>query len=335
MPHYRLLKTPGTSAVFFGASEPLSLAELTLCLPRLETACQNPRTETDAGLSWLSFDAEAQLTPADLSRLSRLTFLYALFQAEGDLLRPVPVPSDAIFPDDLSAILKYTGKTNPLFTRLMLHLAECSLRCTPKSRIRLLDPVAGKGTTLFESLMRGHEASGIEIVPRAAHDAAVYFQKYLETEKWRHKVEPEKRHGAACWRFTFAREKDALKENPGRLTLVAGDAKDIAKFYGKTAFEIIAGDLPYGVAHGNVTGAALQRSPEALLTACLPAWRTALVPGGVLALSWNTRVFPREAMLALLNKNGLMPLNDPPYDALSHRVDASIQRDIAIAVREG
>ncbi len=335
MTAYYLLPHPGVSAVFFDASETLSLAELTLCLGRLSVPASDARAETWAGARWYRFDAEGPLSVADLRRVSRLSSLYALFERQGDLLRPVDTGKEMPFGEDLSAILKYTGKTNALFTRLMLHVAELSLPYAPKGRVRLLDPVAGKGTTLYEALMRGWDAAGIEIVQRAAHDAAVYFQKYLETEKWRHKQQKEKRHGAPAYQFAFARDKDALRDDPGQWTMVAGDARCADHYFGKAAFDIIAGDLPYGVAHGNIAGGDKTRSPAALLSACLPAWRAALKPGGVLALSWNTHVLPPDGMAALLAGAGFQCLRDAPYDAFAHRVDASIRRDIAVGLKKG
>ena len=331
MPHYCILPHPGVSQVFFDASEPLSLAELALALRRLETRCENARAEDLEGLRLYAFDAEHPLSGDDLRRLAGLSSLYALFLREGAALRPIRLKRDAPFRGDLSGILKYTGKTNALFTRLMLHIAELSLPQAPTAPLRVLDPVAGKGTTLFEALMRGFDACGIEIVAKAAHEAAVYFQKYLETEKIKHKAHKEKMHGMSTWKFQFAADKQTLRDAPGEWMMVAGDSSQADRFFGKNAFDIIAGDLPYGVAHGNIAGARASRSPEALLRACLPAWRAVLRPGGVLALSWNTFVLPAEKMAAILQENGFSCLRDAPYDALAHRVDASIRRDIVVA----
>lgn len=330
---YLILPHPGVNAVFFDASQTLSLAELSICLRRLDTPCAAPRAYTLAGVRFYAFDAPSPLPPEDIRRLSRLSSLYALFATEGDLLRPIACVSDRPFGDDLSAILKYTGKTNVLFTRLMLHVAELSLRYTPKGRLSLLDPVAGKGTTLYEALMRGWDAAGIEIVSKAAHEAAVYFQKYLETEKWKHRAQKAKIYGMPSWRYTFARDKESLKSASGEWVMVAGDAKHADHFFGKAAFDIIAGDLPYGVSHGNIVGSRLIRTPKGLLENCLPAWHAALRPGGVLALSFNNLLFATAEMDALLFQNGFEVIKEPPYDAFAHRVDASIRRDIVIGVK--
>ena len=333
MVSYRILPHPGVNAVFFEASERLSLAELSLCLSKLQTCCGEPSATTLAGARWYAFDAENPLPEEDIAKLSKLSSLYALFQTEGTLLSPVAPKIFRPFPESLSAILKYTGKTNALFTRLLLHIAELSLPYTPKAPVRMLDPVAGKGTTLYEALMRGWNAAGIEIVRSAAHEAAVYFQKYLETEKWKHKAQKEKMHGAASFRFQFARDKLALKDSPGEWILIAGDAKLADHFFGKAAFDIIAGDLPYGVSHGNVAGGRLLRSPSELLMDCLPVWRAVLKPRGVLALSYNCLSFPREEMCSLLSQNAFDVRQEPPYDCFIHRVDASIRRDIAVGVK--
>lgn len=333
MQTYWILPHPGVNAVFFDASEGLSLAELSLCINKLETPCSPPRAETIAGARWYGFDAEKPLPEADLQRIGALSSLYVLFaQAEGsNAFLPTETGYARPFGDDLSAILKYTGKTNALFTRTMLHIAQLSLPYTPKAPIKLLDPVAGKGTTLFEGLMRGWDVSGVEIVHKAAHEAAIYFQKYLETEKWKHRVQKIKSHGAPTWQLTFARDKDGMKNTPGHWAMVAGDSKEAANYFGKAAFDIVCGDLPYGVAHGNITGGAPSRSPAALLRACLPAWHSTLKAGGVLALSWNTFVLPVVDMIEILTNAGFECLREPPYDALAHRVDAAIRRDIIVA----
>lgn len=330
---YWILPHPGISAVFFEASETLSQAELTLCLRTLETPCGAARAQTVAGTRWYCFDAGDVLQASDLRRLSRLSSLYALFLRCGDLLRPVEAAPERFFGEDLSAILKYAGKTNALFTRLMLHIASLSLPGSPDRPIRLLDPVAGKGTTLYEGLMRGWDVSGVEVVSKAAHEAAVYFQKYLETEKYKHKLQKVKSYGAPTWQIAFARDKETLKSSPGHFTMVAGDSREAVRYFGKAAFDIICGDLPYGVAHGNIAGAALSRSPKGLLHACLPAWNAVLKNDGILALSWNTFVFSTVDMEETLARHGFLCLRDAPYDSLAHRVDASIRRDVAIAAK--
>ena len=86
---------------------------------------------------------------------------------------------------------------------------------------------------------------------------------------------------------------------------------------------LIVTDLPYGVQH---RGDLMQ-----LLTVALPVWVSMLLPGGTLAMAWESTRFSREDMLATIAAGGLSALNTPPYDQLSHRVDRVIkQRDVVI-----
>ena len=58
--------------------------------------------------------------------------------------------------------------------------------------------------------------------------------------------------------------------------------------------------------------------------------KNVLKTGGVLALAWNTNVFPKAQFAALLEQAGFEVLLDGPYDQFAHRVDNSIMRDISI-----
>lgn len=320
-----ILPHPGENAVFFGSSEKLALAELSLCAARI--GGENTRTETLCGVTYYAVDLPAVPDENALLRLSRLSSAYALFEKEGDLLRPVLLDKKRVFGEDLSTILKYSGKTNASFTRWLLQMAALSVE-GGKEPLRVLDPIAGKGTTLFEAAMLGWQAAGVELLKAPAHDCAVYFRKYLEAGKWKHLLKEEKRSGALCWDFRFARDKDVLKTAPGRLTILCGDGAKATDYYGKGNFDVICGDLPYGVQHGSVAGGAPRdRTPRTLLRACLPAWREALRRGGVLALSWNVPTMPRAALMEEAAAAGFEPLCGPEYDDLEHRVDASITRD--------
>lgn len=326
MPTLYILPHPGENAVFFEASETLALAELSLCAQALGLPDASTHTETLGGLKYYVLDLPCAPDENVLLRLSRLSSAYALYEKCGDLLRPLPVEKRRVFGEDLSTILKYIGKTNPIFTRWLLQMAALSI---PECGCpRVLDPIAGKGTTLYEAAMLGWPAAGVEVLKSPAHDAAVYFRKYLETARFKHLLKEEKRSGSLCWDFRFAPDKDALKADPGRFTIVCGDGADAVKFFGKGCFDIVCGDLPYGIQHGSVAANGPRaRTPKALLAACLPAWREVLRPGGVAALSWNLYTLPRDAMLADAEKAGFAVLSGCAYDNLAHRVDSSILRD--------
>ena len=345
MTKYAILANPGYNKTYFASSKPLSLAELSVTAGSLQSACHDIGQMTIAGITYYCFSCDQALSQADLGLLSHLSFLYALFEVipgEQQLLKPLLIPDQPFFDRDISSILKYSGKTNELFTRLMINLALLSSDFSDNQPIRLLDPLAGKGTTLFEGLMRGFDVSGIEIGSKAVHETAVFLKKYLETGRYKHTMKKEKLSGpnksfsASVYRFEMARDKNALKDQASvrDLTLVAGDARLADQFFRKNSFHLLVADLPYGVQHGNVTNEkqnALTRNPDQLLKVCLPSWHAVLKPGGVIALAWNRNVLSREKLAAICEKEGFTVINDYPYDQFEHRVDQAIRRDILIA----
>lgn len=349
---YVILANPGHSRVYLEQATQLCLAELTLCCRTFSTGCNSFRRESIAGLPYYVFTADHRLTTEELARLWRLSFVYAVYEQDGGKdaveavrLLPVEKTQDAFDPM-VSSILKYPGKTNEQFTRLLINLALYSSRFAKEKRPLLLDPVAGKGTTLFEGLVLGCSVSGVEQNAKAVHEAQVYFKKYLETARYKFSLKQERLSGehksfsSAVSRFAFAPNKESFKTpgGPQELTLVAGDARYTDRYFKKNSFHLLVGDLPYGIAHGNVTspgqGSSLTRNPLELVKACLPAWSRVLKTGGAIALAWNTFVLPKADLASVLEKGGLCVLLDPPYDQLEHRVDQAIRRDVIVAVKQ-
>ena len=186
MSTYALLKNPSYTRVSFQDSEKLAQNELALINPIFS----NIRFENIGGVSYLLFDYSDSLTDEIIVNLSRLSFVYAIFRIEDTHLLPIHKNPAYFIGDDLSGILKYSGKTNELFTRLMLNLA---VNCVSKPHpLNILDPLAGKGTTLFEALMQNHNAYGIEIEAKTVQESYIYLKKYLETAKYKHTTHTEK-----------------------------------------------------------------------------------------------------------------------------------------------
>ena len=71
-----------------------------------------------------------ELSERDAGLLANLSSLYALFEVAGaagsELLRPVPLRRLDRYDDDLLTILKYPGKTNEQFTKLLLNVTLAS-----------------------------------------------------------------------------------------------------------------------------------------------------------------------------------------------------------------
>ena len=113
-----IMRNPRHSRVYLDYAAKIAHNELTHLQPNAEDV----REAIIGGVPYILFEAEA-LTIADIQQLSRLSFAYAIFEARGVLLAPIVRAPSYFIDEDISAILKYAGKTNELFTRLMLNLS--------------------------------------------------------------------------------------------------------------------------------------------------------------------------------------------------------------------
>jgi 16S rRNA G966 N2-methylase RsmD len=338
---YAILCHPGHNRVYFEESRFFIVNELAVVSSKLSANVQNIRLEMIAGIQYLLFDTDGPMSAGDLKMLARLSFIFALYRRGDGVLIPEELPAFEFIDRSLSGILKYTGKTNEIFTRLLLNLAYFSLeQALFGEGARLLDPIAGKGTTLFEGLILDMNAYGIEIGEKAVSEVCAFLKKFLESEKYKHTVKAEKISGknktftAQRHRFEISKSKDALKNHEIReFEIVSGNALYADHYYKKNFFHLIVGDLPYGVQHSSVTNekqSSFTRNPKELLLQCLPVWKEVLKPRGVLALSWNTFVLSRKDLSGMLEAGGFEVFRGENWH-FGHKVDQAIHRDIAVA----
>ena len=332
---YAIMRNPRHGRVYFDGAVP-EVRSL-----RAEVRFEDIREADIAGVPYVLFDTKEALTAQDIRLLSRISFAYAIFELRGELLLPIKRDCGYFIDEDISGILKYSGKTNELFTRLMLNLSLAHGKGT--GPVRILDPMAGKGTTLFEGLMLGADVYGIEIDPKPAYEAFVYVKKHFEMAKYKHTSHTEKTSGvgadgkkftATRYQVEMARTKEEQKAGKScRFEIIAGDTRNVSAFYKKEFFNAIITDLPYGVQHGakkkphsngNITRNALELVSEAM-----PGWVKVLKPGGTVALAWNLFLISREEMVKLFAANGLMVQDGQDF---SHRLDQATHRDLIIGV---
>jgi len=344
---YAILYNPGHNRVYFETSLRLSISEFHVAAGKLSTACENARHQQLWGIDYLTFETGGALSQTDRKLLSDLSFVYALYQVvdiQGEAyLKPIDREKESFVDESMGALLKYTGKTNEMFTRMMINIAFCSQ--DHRGEIKLLDPVAGKGTTLYEGLIRGFHVYGVEIGESVVNESAQFAKKFFETARYKFDYTsirlsgPDKSFSAARHTFKAAKTKEDFKsKNTKTIEFVAGNSLYANRYYPKNHFDLLVGDLPYGVQHGSVTRerqSSLTRNPTELLAACLPAWVEVLKPGGAAVLAWNTNVLPRGKMESLLEEKGLLVKRDEPYLQCGHRVDQSIYRDIVVAKKAG
>jgi hypothetical protein len=291
-----------------------------------------------AGTPFLIVDTDA-LNDQQWAYLSRHSAVAFAAVRDGEWLRPLSLQPPAYLEPDLSQVLKYKGKTNADFTAMMLHCARsASAFALIPGPLAVLDPVCGRGTTLFCAAQEGDDATGVETDEKALHEADVYLQRYLQYHRYKHRREdrsltlPEGGTLREC-RFTFSNDADAYKRGETRtLRLIRGDTARADLAAGAESCHLIVGDLPYGVQHAPREKKGFS-SLEALLAGALPAYHRTLKTGGAIALAFNTYTLAREKLTDALEKAGFSPLRQSPYEDFAHWVEQAVNRDMVIAVK--
>ena len=343
---YALLQNPGHNRVYFGSSGKLAQNELAaLFSGGSVNEISEIQKEMFGGVEYITFLSKNALTKDGTALLSRLSFAYAVFEVcDGGLFCPVEKTRPYYFGDDLNTILKYSGKTNEIFTRMTINLAVFASghKGALLDNLSMLDPVCGKGTAVFEALTCGYNAFGLDINKKQIEEAAQFLKKYLENGKYKHSKKEEKFSGAgfenAAFRstrhlFELAKNKADKKEDRNLICeFIDGDTRDAGRYYKKESFHIIAGDLAYGIQHENNTGKNKMRNPSELIKTSLPVWTSVLKPKGAIVLSWNTFLAKRAELEGMFADNGLALID---FGDFSHRVDAAINRDLIIGVKNG
>jgi SAM-dependent methyltransferase len=267
-----------------------------------------------------------------LDRMGATSEVYEYFEqigpVTGPLLRPLSPRFTPFVPLEMTEARRYRGKTNEIFTRVLLNVALFAGAYSGKmgERLRILDPLVGGGTTLFLALAYGYDAFGIELERQDVETTAVFIKQYLTGEHTPYK-ERDERARRAGRRYVFEVGK---KGETRTLVLVHGDAAEadlhMREVPGGPHMHAVVADLPYGIQHfGEIAD---------LLTRSLPAWERLLLPGGTIALAWNATRIERAAMVELIEHcTNLHVCNEPPFTEFIHTVDRVIKkRDLVVAV---
>jgi len=352
---YLLLQHPGHNRVYYNASDKLALSELNIACFNMDCECENVSIIEIAGVRYLSFETESELSLHDLQMLSRLSFIFAFYRAEKNkedfVLYPIQKHELNFIDDKISTMLKYRGKTNELFTRLMINIAMLSSDFSYGDKIKLIDPIAGRGTTLYEGLVYGMDVCGVELEKSSVDESVNFFKKFLQEDRIKFSFQKRRIAGANKAEAIFSEEFSYMLRNSDiainkSFNMVCGNTLDLRKYFKAESFEIMVGDLPYGVVHGNVSsmrgngasgkGRKLKkggptRNPVELLESALPAWYKVLKRGGVAVIAWNSFLIQRNELAKYFEAVGFSVLSGEFYDEFEHKVDRAIKRDILVA----
>ncbi len=316
------------------------LAEPELLASPLGAVITGTRHVTLAGQEYLLVSLNDESTSSQclelekiLPRLGATSGAYEFFErigvVDGPFLRPLETTFVPFLPSEMAEIRRYKGKTNEVFTKVLLNSAVFAGAFANQysGRLRILDPLAGGGTTLFLALSDGYDAFGIEHQKQDVDTTVVFLRQYLHSIHMPFK-ELDERGRRSGRRYQF---EIGHKGETRRFVLAHGDTCDanlhMQEVPGGPHMHAIAADLPYGIQHfGEIAN---------ILSKALPVWEGMLLPGGTVALSWNATRIERAAMIDLVEKyTHLRIRNDPPYTQFEHTVDRVIKkRDILVAVK--
>ena len=328
---YAFLLYPHANVRYRQSLLQLAAQELAMTLTALGREAEVTPKEI-GGATFLTFEA-AKLTERDMRMLSQLASVYMLFSMEDGRLTPIARTHPNYVGEDLPALLKYKGKTNEMFTDTMLTMALAASAFMPvhDSQLVVCDPMAGRGTTLMLALRRGYHGVGLEIGKADVKEAADYMTRYLEFHRIKYKrtdsaLTVRGQVGGRENKFVFSDSAEHFKAGDTRtLRLICGDTREAAALLKPNSVHLMVTDAPYGVQKGT---AGRQDSIDGTIAAALPGWHSVLKPGGVLAISFNTHVTKRDALIRLMEKAGFEAVQTAN---LEHWVEQAISRDVILA----
>src|SRR5579863_2906176 len=219
--------TPQRSTQYTNMVESLAMPEL-LASPVGE-AIHEVQHVTLAGQGYLLATADdgvlsSPLYRSILAQMGATSEVFEYFEqvgeVEGPLLRPVEPQFRPFVPLEMVETRRYKGKTNEVFTRVLLNIALFAGAYSQKvtERLRILDPLAGGGTTLFLALSAGYDAFGIELSRQDSETTVVFVRQYLHSEHIPFKERDERRTIGHRYQFEIGHKK-----NTRLLVLAHGD----------------------------------------------------------------------------------------------------------------
>ena len=329
---YALLLWPYSNGRYEEAIRRPAVCELQIILHTIGVDCI-PYHRTICGLNALCFETseiKAELLPRIANH--SLFFLLAEWRENENCLLPLIPQPDRAIGADLASVQKYKGKTNERFTDFLINMAlYSSIFAKERAPLCLLDPMCGRGTTLFQAANRGWNATGIDADSKEISECAVYFERYLQYHKIKHKKSAESRTvpGASAVSIT----RFGIERNAQTLEIGASDAALVHRIWKENRFHLICCDLPYGVQHAP-SGQGGAKSFENTLKRALPAWYAALKPGGAAAVAFNVFTLKTERVRELMEEAGFTAMRGGIFDETEHWVEQAVTRDIAVGVKK-
>ncbi|MCK5883798.1 MAG: hypothetical protein KAG61_08930 [Bacteriovoracaceae bacterium] len=309
MKEISLLISPEVKAAYFNDYVACATEELRFCFPEL--------TPVHAPIGMLQF-INITVDEKHLEKISKLSFFQGAFERIDNKLVPLELAPDFKLHDNFIFGSKFKGKTNERFTQLMFNIGLASIDKIQK--VKILDPMCGRGTTLLWAMRYGLNAKGIEIDPKAVNDVTQIVKKWSKITGISGKVKDgfiAKKTKSGVGKFIeFTSEGQNFK-------FITGDSSDAPNLLREERFDLIITDMPYGVQHRAYNG---EKNPLAAIEQCLPQWTKCLGDDGVIVIGYNSNNPKREKLLELAESLNLKPIDV----TIPHRMSESIVRDIIV-----
>ena len=295
--------------------------------------------ERIAGEDFVVLDAP-ELTQKQLQVLGSHSGICLMALWDGERLLPLERPKPDFLPESLPYVLKFKGKTNPDFTRMMIHCARgASAFGFGGEALTLYDPMCGKGTTLFCAALEGIHSVGTDLEGAGLREAGEYLERSLKMNRVKHQLQEKsftlkEGRSARAWDYRMARDSEAAKcGNQVELMMAESDFRDAGCFLKRESVHLIVSDLPYGVQHAPKERkrlSSLEQLAKDAFSACTPLLKI----GGVMAFSFNLHTLSKDKMAVWAQESGLKVLDTFPYEDFSHWVEQAVTRDILFCRKE-
>lgn len=331
-----ILRTPHANARYEEATKQLLINQILLVSQALGQPIHDLGYEVFGGLELLTFT----LSDLDISferALGRVGDSFVLFEIKGEALLPRHTERDLYFPKDMASIQKYSGKTNEAFTLLLILVSVFSGRFAKDfdTPLILLDPMCGRGTTLYQGLMLGYHMAGIDQDKMAINEMGQFVKRYLKYHLYKHTASHQTVHQegkvlGVKHLVETAKTTEAYKAKDRRtLQFALGDTRLVNGFYKKNSFHGLVVDLPYGVQHKGRDGGK-GTDLAALLSEAAPQWHKVLMKGACAVIAYNRHSFDREPVDLAFEAAGFRVLRDGVYGQFEHWVEQAVTRDILV-----
>ena len=204
-------------------------------------------------------------------------------------------------------------------------------------RLRLLDPVCGRGTTLNRAALHGIDAFGIELDQRdvAAYDT--FVTTWLQDKRLKHTVERSTlRKGRAVARpprHDHLRRVEGSGHRTGSSTSSTTTAGRPATTTRRARSTCSWATCPTACSTAPPRTARWPAARRRSSPRPCRCGATSCAPAAGVALAWNRRTLPAPAAGGAGHRRPASRWPTPDDDRFVHRVDRSITRDVLVGCR--